>query len=122
MSLALGSNSSGSGIPDFSLADEENVRGDSKLTATWNFAKAYALHLGVVALEIAIPLIMLVAVSGASDVRDPERFGLSWLHWTRLGNDLERETMYPSHEQSSKAQKNRMEAARAVEGLTVTDE
>lgn len=105
------------------LQDADSNFGEaSKLSKLLAFTKSYLLHLGVVALELAIPLATLVAVSGAADVRDPERFGLSWLHWTRLNSDLERETMYPSHELSSKAQKNRLEAAQAVESFITTAE
>jgi len=116
------------GNPPVEDAEDLLKDADMKLTETsnlskvWNFTKTYLLHLGVVALEVAIPLSILVAVSGAADVRDPERFGLSWLHWTRLNSDLERETAYPSHEPSSKAQKNRLEAARAVESFVTTAE
>lgn len=122
MSLLVGGNPSVVDTEDLLQDGDSSVGETSKLSKVWNFTKTYFLHLGVVALEVAIPLVTLVAVSGAADVRDPERFGLSWLHWTRLNNDLERETMYPSHEPCSKAQKNRLEAAQAVESLITTTE
>lgn len=104
-----------------SKIDDRSDSNDSKVLKVWNFTKRYGQHLIAIAMEVGIPLVLLATVSVASDVRDPERFGLGWLHWTRLGSDLERETIYPSHEPSSKAQKNRMGAARAVESLTLTE-
>lgn len=108
----------GGGVQPSEAPDSEGQNGKS-MTQFVEFGKTYLIHLGLVALEIAIPIMMVFTVGASLDTQDPERFGLGWLHWTRQESDLERETLFPAYEPSSRAQRNRLEAARASESLAV---
>lgn len=99
--------------------DDDVDEGFSRKSRVISFLKSYGWHLGAVALELGVPALMFIAASAAVDGGDPERFGLGWLQWTRLDNDLKRETVFPPHMPSSPQQRHRLEAARAAEQVVV---
>eukprot|EP00796_Vickermania_ingenoplastis_P009536 gene9536-6693_t len=96
--------------------------GESKAALVKETLKTYAWHMLGVAIELGIPLATFLVASMALSNPDPERFGLGWLQWTRLGNDLKRETTYPAHDPATKAERHRMEAARAAEQVVASHE
>ncbi|CCW63569.1 unnamed protein product [Phytomonas sp. EM1] len=90
---------------------------ESRWGKWWNLTKNYFMDVGHVYLDFAGPLLLMIAANMAIDSQDKERFGLSWLYYTSLKSDQERETKFPPHEPSSAAQRRRVEAASAADAI-----
>lgn len=79
----------------------------------WSATSTYAKHVGAAYLEFAVPVAVFLVfnASAGASLRDNERIGLSWLHYSQIEDDVERESKFPAHKPESGEQKKRMQAA-----------
>ncbi len=85
----------------------------------WSFLKSYAVTVGHVFLEFAMPLALFLAFNAAaeSQLRDNERIGLAWMKYAAMDDPREREAKFPAYAPNSDTQRRRMQQAEAADAM-----
>ncbi|RNF18207.1 uncharacterized protein Tco025E_04592 [Trypanosoma conorhini] len=102
------------------LLDSDAADGASRWSGVWRFLKSYTSHVGATYLEFATPVALFFMFNMALDMQDMERFGLAWIHYSRIEDEREREEKFPAYEPGSAPQRKRAKAANTTEYIAST--
>ncbi|RNF03294.1 hypothetical protein TraAM80_05857 [Trypanosoma rangeli] len=102
------------------MLDSSAADGGSWWSGMWRFLKSYTSHVGGAYVEFATPLALFFVFNMAMDMQDMERFGLAWLHYSRVEDEREREEKFPAYEPGSAPQRKRVKAASITDYITST--
>ncbi|CUG90909.1 transmembrane protein, putative [Bodo saltans] len=86
----------------------------------WSVTSTYAKNVGAAYLEFVVPVAIFLVfnASAGGSLRDNERIGLSWLHYSQIEDDVERENKFPAHKPDSVEQRKRTQAAHTAKAAT----
>ncbi|KAF8287521.1 hypothetical protein BCY84_05364 [Trypanosoma cruzi cruzi] len=93
---------------------------ESRWSGIWRSVKSYTSHVGWAYLEFATPVALFFIFNMALDMQDTERFGLAWIHYSRVDDEREREEKFPAYEPGSAPQVKRVKAATTTEYIAST--
>ena len=83
----------------------------SFFSKSWDFLKSYTVNCSHAYLDFVAPVAMFLVFNACAEMhlRDGERMGLLWLHYSQVEDAQERETKFPVFAPESKQQRKRMD-------------